>query len=47
MFMRPLFYENSLVREANLSEFNAAVFPTNRVISVVFFAFMLLDWVMG
>ena len=47
MFTLPLFCENSVMREANLSELNAAVFPTNGVISVVFFAFALLDWVTG
>ena len=47
MFTRPLFCENSVMREAGFSELNAAVFPINGIISVVFFAFVLLDWVTG
>ena len=47
MFPRPLYCEKSVMCEADLSELNAAVFPTNGVISVVFFAFVLLDWVTG
>jgi hypothetical protein len=35
------------VRGANLSELSAAVSRKNGVISVVFFAFALLDWVTG
>jgi hypothetical protein len=47
VFMRPLLCENSLVREADTSELNAAVPPINGVISVVFFALVLLDRVMS
>ena len=47
MFTRPFFCENSLVHRADLSELNAAVFPINGIISVVFFVFVLLDWMTG
>ena len=47
MFARPHFCENSVMRGANLSELNAAVSRKNGVISVVLFAFALLDWVTG
>ncbi len=47
MFTRPLFCENSVMREADLSGLNAAVFPINGVISVLFCAFALVDWVTG
>ena len=47
MFTWPLFCETSLVRGANLSELNATVSRKNGVISVVFFAFVLLDRVMS
>lgn len=42
-----LFYEHSLVREGDLSRVNAAFFTMNGVISVVFFAFVLMDRVWG
>jgi hypothetical protein len=47
VFTRLLFCENAVMREADLSELNAAVFPASRNISAVFFAFVLLDWVTG
>ena len=42
-----LFYEQSLVREDDLSKLNVAFFTMNGVISLVFFVFVLLDRVMG
>jgi hypothetical protein len=47
VFTRPLFCENSVMREGDLSKLNAAVFPMNGILSVVFFAFVLLYWVTG
>jgi hypothetical protein len=47
VFTWPLFCENSVMRKGDLSELNAAVSRKNGVISVVFFAFALLDWVTG
>jgi len=41
-----LFYEQSLVREDDLSKLNVAFFTMNGVISVIFFVFVLLDRVM-
>ena len=38
-----LVYEHSLVKPADLSRVNAAFFTMNGVISVTFFAFVLLD----
>jgi hypothetical protein len=35
------------MREPDLSELSAAVSSINGVISVVFFSFVLLDWVTG
>ena len=42
-----LFYEQSLVRENDLSKLNMAFFTMNGVISTIFFAFVLLDRVIG
>jgi 4-hydroxybenzoate polyprenyltransferase len=38
-----LVYEHSLVRTGDLSRLNAAFFTMNGVISITFFAFVLLD----
>jgi 4-hydroxybenzoate polyprenyltransferase len=42
-----LFYEQSLVREDDLSKLNMAFFTMNGVISTIFFAFVLLDRMIG
>jgi 4-hydroxybenzoate polyprenyltransferase len=42
-----LFYEQSLVREDDLSKLNVAFFTMNGVISTIFFAFVLLDRMLG
>jgi 4-hydroxybenzoate polyprenyltransferase len=42
-----LFYEQSLVREDDLSKLNVAFFTMNGVISAIFFVFVLLDRVIG
>jgi 4-hydroxybenzoate polyprenyltransferase len=42
-----LFYEQSLVRKDDLSKLNMAFFTMNGVISFIFFAFVLLDRVIG
>jgi len=42
-----LFYEQSLVRKGDLSKLNMAFFTMNGVISLIFFAFVLLDRVIG
>jgi 4-hydroxybenzoate polyprenyltransferase len=42
-----LFYEQSLVREDDLSKLNVAFFAMNGVISAIFFVFVLLDRVIG
>ncbi|MCA1730322.1 MAG: putative 4-hydroxybenzoate polyprenyltransferase [Actinobacteria bacterium] len=42
-----LFYEQSLVREDDLSKLNMAFFTMNGVISTIFFVFVLLDRVIG
>lgn len=42
-----LFYEQSLVREDDLSKLNMAFFTMNGVISTIFFVFVLLDRVVG
>ena len=42
-----LFYEQSLVREDDLSKLNMAFFTMNGVISAIFFVFVLLDRVLG
>lgn len=42
-----LFYEQSLVREDDLSKLNVAFFTMNGVISAIFFVFVLLDRVLG
>ncbi len=42
-----LFYEQSLVREDDLSKLNMAFFTMNGVISAIFFVFVLLDRVIG
>jgi 4-hydroxybenzoate polyprenyltransferase len=42
-----LFYEQSLVKEDNLSKLNMAFFTMNGVISAIFFLFVLLDRVIG
>ena len=42
-----LFYEQSLVRKDDLSKLDMAFFTMNGVISLVFFAFVLLDRVIG
>jgi 4-hydroxybenzoate polyprenyltransferase len=42
-----LFYEQSLVRENDLSKLNMAFFTMNGVISAIFFVFVLLDRVIG
>ena len=42
-----LFYEQSLVREDDLSKLNMAFFTMNGVISAIFFLFVLLDRVLG
>ncbi len=42
-----LFYEQSLVREDDLSKLNMAFFTMNGVISAIFFLFVLLDRVIG
>jgi 4-hydroxybenzoate polyprenyltransferase len=42
-----LFYEQSLVREDDLSKLNVAFFTMNGVISAIFFGFVLLDRVIG
>jgi 4-hydroxybenzoate polyprenyltransferase len=39
-----LFYEQSLVRKDDLSRLDMAFFTMNGVISLVFFVFVLLDW---
>jgi 4-hydroxybenzoate polyprenyltransferase len=42
-----LVYEQSLVRENDLSKLNMAFFTMNGVISTIFFAFVLLDRAIG
>ena len=42
-----LYYEQSLVREDDLSKLNIAFFTMNGVISTIFFIFVLLDRVIG
>ena len=42
-----LFYEQSLVRKDDLSKLDVAFFTMNGVISLVFFAFVLLDRLIG
>ncbi len=42
-----LFYEQSLVKENDLSKLNMAFFTMNGVISAIFFLFVLLDRVIG
>jgi 4-hydroxybenzoate polyprenyltransferase len=42
-----LFYEQSLVRKDGLSKLDMAFFTMNGVISLIFFAFVLLDRVIG
>ncbi len=42
-----LFYEQSLVKENDLSKLNMAFFTMNGVISAIFFLFVLLDRVLG
>jgi 4-hydroxybenzoate polyprenyltransferase len=42
-----LFYEQSLVKKDDLSKLNVAFFTMNGVISLIFFAFVLLDRVIG
>src|SRR5215207_10265164 len=42
-----LFYEQSLVREDDLSKLNVAFFTMNGVISAIYFVFVLLDRVIG
>ena len=42
-----LFYEHSLVRKDDLSKLDMAFFMMNGVISLIFFAFVLLDRVIG
>ena len=42
-----LFYEQSLVREDDLSKLNVAFFTMNGVVSAIFFGFVLLDRVIG
>ncbi len=42
-----LFYEQSLVREDDLSKLNMAFFTMNGIISAIFFLFVLLDRVIG
>jgi 4-hydroxybenzoate polyprenyltransferase len=42
-----LFYEHSLVRKDDLSKLDMAFFTMNGVISLIFFAFVLLDRVLG
>ena len=42
-----LFYEHSLVRKDDLSKLDMAFFTMNGVISLIFFAFVLLDRVIG
>jgi 4-hydroxybenzoate polyprenyltransferase len=42
-----LFYEQSLVREDDLSKLNVAFFTMNGVISAIFFVFVLFDRVLG
>jgi 4-hydroxybenzoate polyprenyltransferase len=42
-----LFYEQSLVKEDDLSKLNMAFFTMNGVISAIFFLFVLLDRVIG
>src|SRR5215203_4479176 len=42
-----LFYEQSLVRKDDLSRLDMAFFTMNGVISLVFFVFVLLDWLIG
>jgi 4-hydroxybenzoate polyprenyltransferase len=42
-----LYYEQSLVREDDLSKLNMAFFTMNGVISTIFFIFVLLDRVIG
>lgn len=42
-----LFYEHSLVRKDDLSKLDMAFFTMNGVISMIFFAFVLLDRVIG
>ncbi|MDP8949089.1 MAG: putative 4-hydroxybenzoate polyprenyltransferase [Actinomycetota bacterium] len=42
-----LFYEQSLVRKDDLSKLDMAFFTMNGVISLIFFAFVLLDRVVG
>ncbi|MCA1849025.1 MAG: putative 4-hydroxybenzoate polyprenyltransferase [Actinobacteria bacterium] len=42
-----LFYEHSLVRKDDLSKLDMAFFTMNGVISLIFFAFVLLDRVVG
>jgi 4-hydroxybenzoate polyprenyltransferase len=42
-----LFYEQSLVRKDDLSKVDVAFFTMNGVISLIFFAFMLFDRVVG
>ena len=42
-----LFYEQSLVKKDDLSKLDMAFFTMNGVISLIFFAFVLLDRVIG
>ena len=42
-----LFYEQSLVKKGDLSKLDMAFFTMNGVISIIFFAFVLLDQVIG
>jgi 4-hydroxybenzoate polyprenyltransferase len=42
-----LFYEQSLVKKGDLSKLDMAFFTMNGVISLIFFAFVLLDRVIG
>ena len=42
-----LFYEQSLVKKDDLSKLDVAFFTMNGVISLIFFAFVLLDRVIG
>ena len=40
-------YEHSLIRPGNLRRLDAAFFTVNGIISIVFFAFVALDAVVG
>jgi 4-hydroxybenzoate polyprenyltransferase len=42
-----LFYEQSLVKRDDLSKLDMAFFTMNGIISLVFFAFVLLDRLIG